>query len=147
VFTFCFLFGGKVITIGELIMSDVTKLTVLVVDDHKTMRSIIVSLLKEVGFSDIDEAGDGGSALESLKQKKYGLIFSDWNMAPIPGIEFLKSARALPEYKSTPFIMVTAETKMENLLEAKNAGVTNYIAKPFTAKTLKEKLEKVFGAF
>lgn len=128
-------------------MSDVTKLSVLVVDDHKTMRSIIVSLLKEVGFSDIDEAGDGGSALESLKHKKYGLIFSDWNMAPIPGIEFLKSARALPEYKSTPFIMVTAETKMENLLEAKNAGVTNYIAKPFTAKTLKEKLEKVFGAF
>lgn len=128
-------------------MSDVKKLSVLVVDDHKTMRSIIVSLLKEVGFSDIDEAGEGGSALESLKKKQYGLIFSDWNMAPIPGIEFLKSARALPEYKKTPFIMVTAETTRDNLLQAKEAGVTNYIGKPFTAKTLKEKLEKVFGAF
>jgi two-component system, chemotaxis family, chemotaxis protein CheY len=128
-------------------MSDVLKTSILVVDDYKTMRSIVISLLNQIGFTDIDEAADGGEALDKLNKKKYGLIFSDWNMSPIPGIEFLKGARGLAGYKDTPFIMITAETKIENLTEAKAAGVTNYIAKPFTASTLKEKLEKVFGQF
>ena len=127
-------------------MSDVTKLPVLVVDDYKTMRTIIISLLNQIGFKDVDEANDGGSALESLKKKQYGLIFSDWNMEPVTGIEFLKAARAIPAYKDTPF-MVTAESTVDNLVQAKPAGVTNYIVKPFTANVLKEKLEAVFGAF
>jgi two-component system chemotaxis response regulator CheY len=128
-------------------MSDVLKTSVLVVDDYKTMRSIVISLLNQIGFSDIDEAADGGEALEKLKKKKYGLIFSDWNMSPIPGIDFLKGTRSLEGYKDVPFIMITAETTMDNLTQAKAEGVTNYIAKPFTASTLKEKLEKVFGSF
>lgn len=128
-------------------MSEVLKTQVLVVDDYKTMRTIVITLLNQIGFTEIDEAGDGGEALEKLKKKNYGLIFSDWNMAPITGIDFLRGARALPEYKNIPFIMITAETTIENLTQAKAAGVTNYIAKPFTAKTLKEKLEKVFGQF
>jgi two-component system chemotaxis response regulator CheY len=128
-------------------MSEVLKTRVLVVDDYKTMRTIVITLLNQIGFTEIDEAGDGGEALEKLKKKSYGLIFSDWNMVPITGIDFLRGARALPEYKNIPFIMITAETTIENLTQAKAAGVTNYIAKPFTANTLKEKLEKVFGQF
>lgn len=128
-------------------MSEVFKTPILVVDDYKTMRTIVIALLNQIGFKEIDEASDGGEALEKLKKKKYGLIFSDWNMAPITGIDFLRGTRALPDYQQVPFIMITAETTLENLTQAKAAGVTNYIAKPFTANTLKEKLEKVFGKF
>jgi two-component system chemotaxis response regulator CheY len=131
----------------ENLMSEVFKTSILVVDDYKTMRTIVISLLNQIGFNQIDEASDGAEALEKLKNKQYGLIFSDWNMTPVSGIEFLKNARALPNYKDVPFIMITAETTIDNLTQAKAAGVTNYIAKPFTAKTLKEKLEKVFGQF
>lgn len=128
-------------------MSNVTSLSVLVVDDYKTMRSIIISLLNQIGFKDIDEASDGSTALESLRKKKYELIFSDWNMSPMQGIDFLRAARAMPEYKETPFIMVTAENNVDNLIQAKTAGVTNYIVKPFTANVLKEKLVSVLGSF
>jgi two-component system chemotaxis response regulator CheY len=111
------------------------------------MRRIVINLLSQIGFTNIDEAEDGSSALEKIKGKEYKLIFSDWNMQPVSGIEFLKSTRALDAYKSTPFVMITAESTTDNIMEAKNAGVTNYIVKPFTANTLKAKLVTVLGEF
>ncbi|MCH9853834.1 MAG: response regulator [Alphaproteobacteria bacterium] len=120
-----------------------TKISVLIVDDYKTMLRIIRNLLKQIGFEDVDEAYDGTDALKKLTTKKYGLIISDWNMQPMNGFDFLKSVRNTPEHKDIPFIMVTAESKTENVLAAKNAGVNNYIVKPFNAETLRSKVESV----
>ena len=117
---------------------------VLVVDDYNTMIRIIRNLLKQLGFENVDEASDGTIALERMREKKYGLIISDWNMEPMTGYDLLKEVRANPELKSTPFIMVTAESKTENVIAAKKAGVNNYIVKPFNAATLKTKMEAVF---
>jgi two-component system, chemotaxis family, chemotaxis protein CheY len=118
---------------------------ILVVDDYNTMIRIIRNLLKQLGFEDIDDASDGSAALAKLKEKKYGLVISDWNMEPMTGYELLKEVRADAGLSKTPFIMVTAESKTENVIAAKKAGVNNYIVKPFNAQTLKTKIEAVFA--
>lgn len=123
-------------------------MNVLIVDDYTTMLRIIKNLLKQLGFTNVDEATDGSMALEKVKAKPYGLIISDWNMEPMTGLEFLKQVRGSDaHYKDTPFIMVTAESKTENVIAAKQAGVNNYIVKPFNAETLKTKMTAVLGEF
>jgi two-component system, chemotaxis family, chemotaxis protein CheY len=118
---------------------------ILVVDDYKTMIRIIRNLLKQLGFDDVDEAADGSEALTKMRAKKYGLVISDWNMEPMTGYELLKEVRADGSLSKTPFIMVTAESKTENVIAAKKAGVDNYIVKPFNAQTLKSKIDAVFA--
>ncbi len=120
---------------------------ILIVDDYKTMLRIVRNLLKQLGFNNVDEATDGAMALEKARAKTYGLIISDWNMEPMTGYELLKEVRADNQLKSTPFIMVTAESKTDNVIAAKKAGVNNYIVKPFNAATLKQKLVAVLGDF
>jgi len=117
---------------------------VLVVDDYQTMVRIIRNLLKQLGFENVDEASDGSEALAKMRERKYGLIISDWNMQPMTGYELLKQVRADRDLHPTPFIMVTAESKTENVIAAKRAGVNNYIVKPFNAQTLKAKIDAVF---
>ena len=117
---------------------------VLVVDDYNTMIRIIRNLLKQLGFEDVDDASDGSAALSKLREKRYGLVISDWNMEPMTGYELLKEVRSDPGLSKTPFIMVTAESKTENVIAAKKAGVNNYIVKPFNAQTLKTKIDAVF---
>ena len=119
---------------------------VLVVDDYNTMIRIIRNLLKQIGFQDIDDAADGSAALAKMREKKYGLVISDWNMEPMTGYELLKEVRSDPSLSKTPFIMVTAESKTENVIAAKKAGVNNYIVKPFNAETLKAKIASVLGS-
>ena len=118
---------------------------ILVVDDYATMIRIIRNLLKQLGFNDVDDASDGTQALEKISSKQYGLIISDWNMEPMTGYELLKEVRSATETTRLPFIMVTAESKTENVIAAKKAGVNNYIVKPFNAQTLKGKIDAVFG--
>ena len=120
------------------------KIPVLVVDDYSTMVRIIRNLLRQLGFEHIDDANDGAAALAKMRTHKYGLVISDWNMEPMTGYDLLKQMRADPELGRTPFIMVTAESKTENVIAAKKAGVSNYIVKPFNAQTLKTKIEAVF---
>lgn len=120
---------------------------VLVVDDYTTMRRILTSLLHQIGFKNVQDASDGGSALAKLRDGQVGLVISDWNMEPMSGLQLLKEVRADTKLKDTPFIMVTAESKVENVAAAKEAGVNNYIVKPFNADTLKKKIEAVLGAF
>ena len=117
---------------------------VLVVDDYSTMVRIIRNLLAQLGFADVDDAKDGASALEKMRIKRYGLVISDWNMEPMTGYDLLKEVRADPGLGAVPFIMVTAESKTENVIAAKKAGVNTYIVKPFNAQTLKSKIESVF---
>ena len=117
---------------------------VLVVDDYNTMVRIIRNLLRQLGFENVDDASDGASALAKMRARKYGLVISDWNMEPMTGYELLKEVRADPGLSKTPFIMVTAESKTENVIAAKKAGVNNYIVKPFNAQTLQSKIEAVF---
>ncbi len=119
---------------------------ILIVDDYKTMIRIIRNLLKQLGFEDVDEAADGKEALDKLREKKYGLVISDWNMEPMTGYELLREVRGDPSLSKTPFIMVTAESKTENVVAAKKAGVNNYIVKPFNAATLTSKIDSVFAA-
>ncbi len=128
-------------------MSVDMKMPILIVDDYATMLRIVKNLLKQIGFDQVDEATDGGAALQMMKLKKYGLVISDWNMQPVTGIELLRNVRADPELKATPFIMVTAESKTDNVLEARKAGVSNYIVKPFSSEILKGKIESVLGKF
>ncbi len=128
-------------------MSVDLNMSVLVVDDYKTMLRIIRNLLKQLGFNNVDEASDGGSALQKLRQKDFGLVISDWNMEPMTGLQLLKEVRSDDKLKSLPFIMVTAESKTENVVAAKEAGVSNYIVKPFNAATLKQKMSSVIGNF
>ena len=120
-------------------------LPILVVDDYQTMVRIIRNLLKQLGFEDVDDASDGASALAKLRQRRYGLVISDWNMEPMTGYELLQRVRGDADLKETPFIMVTAESKTDNVVAAKKAGVNNYIVKPFNAQTLKTKIEAVFA--
>jgi len=124
-----------------------TSMSVLIVDDYKTMLRIIRNLLKQIGFENVDDAADGAEALEKLRGKDYGLVISDWNMEPMTGFELLKEVRADDKMRKTPFIMVTAESKTDNVVAAKQAGVDNYIVKPFNAETLKSKLTAVLGDF
>ena len=116
---------------------------VLVVDDYNTMIRIIRNLLKQLGFEDVDDASDGSAALGKLRAKKYGLVISDWNMEPMTGYDLLKEVRADTNLATTPFIMSTAESKSENVIAAKKAGVNNYIVKPFNAQTLQAKIAAV----
>jgi len=118
---------------------------VLIVDDYNTMVRIIRNLLRQLGFVNIDDANDGSSALAKMKQLKYGLVISDWNMEGMTGYDLLQQVRSDPHLSETPFIMVTAESKTENVIAAKKAGVSNYIVKPFNAQTLKTKIETVFS--
>jgi two-component system chemotaxis response regulator CheY len=118
---------------------------ILVVDDYATMRRIVRNLLTQIGYTDIDEAGDGVQALAKLRESKFGLVISDWNMEPMTGLQLLKEIRADAKLAPIPFIMVTAESKTENVIAAKQAGVNNYIVKPFNAETLKQKIQAVIG--
>ena len=125
-------------------------MNILVVDDYQTMIRIIKNLLKQLGFNNIDEASDGAAAYELMAHKKYGLVISDWNMEPMSGLDLLKKVRATSgndNIAKVPFIMVTAESKTENVIAAKQAGVNNYIVKPFNAETLKVKIASVIGEF
>jgi two-component system chemotaxis response regulator CheY len=117
---------------------------ILIVDDFSTMRKIIRNILTQLGFKNILEADDGTTALEILKKEKVDLIISDWNMPKMNGLELLKAVRSDETIKDIPFVMVTAEAQKENILEAIKYKVNQYIVKPFTPETLKEKLEKVF---
>jgi two-component system chemotaxis response regulator CheY len=123
------------------------KMPILIVDDYKTMLRIVRNLLKQFGFENVDEAANGGEAFNKMKEKQYGLVISDWNMEPMTGIQLLQQVRADANTKDTPFIIIAAESKAENVIAAKGAGVSNYIVKPFNAKTLKQKLMAVLGAF
>jgi two-component system, chemotaxis family, chemotaxis protein CheY len=121
-------------------------MSVLVVDDYSTMIRIIRNLLKQLGFENVDDASDGSEALNKMRTggKRYGLVISDWNMEPMTGYDLLREVRADPNLATTPFIMITAESKTENVIAAKKAGVNNYIVKPFNAATLKTKIDAVF---
>lgn len=118
---------------------------ILVVDDYQTMVRIMRNLLKQIGFEDVDDAPDGRKALEKMRERRYGLVISDWNMEPMTGYELLRQIRSDDDLAATPFIMVTAESKTENVVAAKRAGVSNYIVKPFSAQALKAKIEAVCG--
>ena len=118
---------------------------VLVVDDYSTMIRIIRNLLKQIGFQDIDDAADGTAALGKMREKRYGLVISDWYMQPMSGYDLLRNIRSDPDLGATPFIMVTQESKLTNVMAARAAGVSNYIVKPFNAQTLKAKIEEVFA--
>jgi len=119
---------------------------ILVVDDYNTMIRIIRNLLRQLGYEDVDDAADGASALSKMRDKRYGLVISDWNMEPMTGYDLLKEIRGDPALAGIPFIMVTAESKTDNVIAAKKAGVNNYIVKPFNAQTLKSKIETVFAS-
>ncbi len=117
---------------------------IIVVDDFSTMRRIIKNILKQIGFTNVDEAENGQVAISKIADGNYDFVISDWNMPEMNGIELLKRVRANESTKDLPFLMVTAEAKKENVLEAVKAGVNNYIVKPFTAETLQEKISKIF---
>jgi two-component system chemotaxis response regulator CheY len=118
---------------------------VLIVDDFATMRRILKNILKQIGFKNISEAENGKAALKELRNEKFDLVLCDWNMPEMPGIELLNQVRSDDQLKAIPFVMVTAEAKRENILEAVKAGVSSYIVKPFTAETINEKLKKIFA--
>ncbi len=120
---------------------------ILIIDDYKTMLKIVRGLLNQLGFMNIDEASDGSMAWNMMQEKQYKLLLCDWNMEPMNGLELLKKIRADAKFAKMPFIMVTAETKAENIMIAKQAGVNNYIVKPFNLATLKLKMQAVIGEF
>jgi two-component system, chemotaxis family, chemotaxis protein CheY len=119
---------------------------ILIIDDFATMRKILKNILKQIGFKNISEADDGKSALKILKKEHFDLILSDWNMPEISGLELLNGVKSDNELKNIPFVMVTAEAQKDNILEAVKAGVNSYIVKPFTAETVGEKINKLFGS-
>ena len=127
-------------------MSADSTMPILVVDDYQTMVRIICNLLKQIGYENVDTASNGAQALERIAEKKYGLIISDWNMQPMTGFELLVKLKGEPEHADIPFIMVTAESKTDNVIAARKAGVSSYIVKPFNAATLKAKIDAVFTA-
>ena len=140
-------FSHKLIFLGDYmgLESVDRKIKVLVVDDFSTMRRIVKNILNQLGFSNIEEAEDGAIALKKLKNDDaFRLVISDWNMPNMMGIDLLKSVRADERLKDIPFLMVTAESQKDNVIEAVQAGVSNYIVKPFTADTLETKLNAVF---
>jgi two-component system chemotaxis response regulator CheY len=119
----------------------------LVVDDFSTMRRIVRNLLKELGYANVDEAEDGVAALQKLRGGNFQFVVTDWNMPNMTGIELLRAIRADGALKHLPVLMITAEAKKENIIEAAQAGASGYIVKPFTAATLEEKLSKIFEKF
>jgi two-component system chemotaxis response regulator CheY len=120
------------------------KMKILVVDDFSTMRRIVKNVLKQIGFENIEEAEDGAQALGKLKAGGYGFVVTDWNMPNMDGLEFFKTARQEPALKDVPFLMVTAEAEKDKVITAIQAGVNNYIVKPFTAEIFKEKMDRIF---
>ena len=122
-------------------------LKILVVDDFSTMRRIVRNLLKELGYTNVDEAEDGVAALQKLKGSNFQFVVTDWNMPNMTGIELLRAIRADVALKHLPVLMITAEAKKENIIEAAQSGASGYIVKPFTAGTLEEKLNKIFEKF
>lgn len=122
-----------------------TNMTVLVVDDFATMRRIISNVLKQLGFENILEAEDGTKALQVLETEKVDFVITDWNMPQMSGLDLLKAIRASEDKKDIPVLMVTAEAMQENIMKAAQAGVNNYIIKPFDAKTLSDKINKIFA--
>jgi len=122
-----------------------TSLKILVVDDFATMRRIMKNILKQLGYTNITEADDGTTALEELKRGSFDLIISDWNMPKMTGLDLLKLVRSDSVYKDIPFLMVTAEAQKQNVIEAVQAGVSNYVVKPFTAEAIADKLDKIIG--
>jgi len=116
---------------------------ILVVDDFSTMRRIVKNILKQLGFENIEEAEDGGQAYQKVKEGGFGFVITDWNMPNVDGLAFLQSVRNDPQYKDLPVLMVTAEAEKEKVVTAVQAGVDNYIVKPFTAEVLKEKMDKI----
>ena len=120
---------------------------ILIVDDYQTMLRILAKLLKQLNFSNIEDAKDGTEALQKLRAEKFDMVISDWNMEPMKGIELLHEVREDEKLKHLPFIMITAESKSENIVAAKESGVSNYIVKPFNAETLKGKIVSVIGDF
>ena len=131
----------------EIKMAVDKNMKIMIVDDYSTMLRIIRNLLRQLDFNNVDEANNGADALQKLKESPFNLIISDWNMEPMTGLELLKSVRADAKLKHIPFIMITAESKTENVVLAKQAGVSNYIVKPFNAETLKTKMASVIGPF
>ena len=121
-----------------------TNMRLLVVDDFSTMRRIIKNILRQLGFTNIEEADDGTTAWEIINKGGIDFVISDWNMPQMTGIELLRKVRASEEFADRPFLMVTAEAQQENVIEAVQAKVSNYIVKPFTAETLKQKIDKIF---
>lgn len=117
---------------------------VLIVDDFSTMRRIIRNILRQLGFNNVVEADDGTTAWEVLNREKIDFIVSDWNMPNMTGIELLRKVRSSEQHGNLPFLMVTAEAQQENIIEAVQAKVSNYIVKPFTADTMKQKIDKIF---
>jgi two-component system chemotaxis response regulator CheY len=117
----------------------------LVVDDFSTMRRIVGGLLKELGYGRVVEAENGRQAFERIRSGSIGFVVTDWNMPEVTGLELLKQIRATPDHEKLPVLLITAEAKKENILEAAQAGADGYIVKPFTAQTLKEKLDKIFA--
>jgi len=117
---------------------------ILVVDDMVTMRRIVKNILKQLGFANVDEAENGQEALQKLRADTFGFVVSDWNMPVMTGIDMLRAIRADEKLKAIPVLMVTAEAQQSNLIEAVQAGVSNYIVKPFTAETMQEKIAKIF---
>jgi len=120
-------------------------MSILVVDDFSTMRRIVKKLLKDLGFTNIQEADDGKTALPMLQTGKFDFLITDWNMPGMPGIELLKALRADEALKGLPVLMVTAEAKREQIVEAAQAGINGYVVKPFTASTLEEKISNIFN--
>jgi len=120
------------------------KMKILVVDDFSTMRRIVKNVLKQIGFENIEEAEDGVQALSKLKNGGFGFVVTDWNMPNMDGLEFFKKSREDPALKNVPFLMVTAEAEKDKVITAIQAGVNNYVVKPFTAETFKEKMDRIF---
>jgi two-component system, chemotaxis family, chemotaxis protein CheY len=121
-------------------------LKILVVDDYNTMVRIVRKLLKQIGYEDVDEASNGEMALRMIRGKQYGLIISDWNMEPMTGFELLQNVRAAQQTAKTPFILVTAESRPDNVIAAQKSGANEYLVKPFTAPVLKDKIDKALTA-
>lgn len=121
-----------------------TSMRILVVDDFSTMRKIVKNILRQLGFTNIVEADDGTTAWDVLNKDNIDFVVSDWNMPQMSGIELLRKVRDSEEYADIPFLMVTAEAQQENIIEAVQAKVSNYIVKPFTPETLSQKIEKIF---
>lgn len=138
--------AGRVLSLRRRAMALDPKMSVLVVDDSSMMFRMIGEFLRQIGFSDIDHALDGGTALEKMRAKRYGLVLSDWNMQPKTGYTLLRRMRENPATKSTPFIMMTTESRNEFVVAANKAGVNEYLVKPFTAQTLRTKIEGIFDA-
>jgi two-component system chemotaxis response regulator CheY len=124
-----------------------TNMPILIVDDYKTMLRVLRNFLRQLNFGNVEEATDGSMALQKLRQQDFGFVISDWNMEPMTGMQLLREVRADDKLKHLPFIMITAESKSENVIAAKQAGVSNYIVKPFSAETLKSKMTSVLGKF